>query len=56
MFDKILYWKRRKDGLRGQGDKLNLRRGVAIAAGPSTKPVSAKAIRKNSKRARKAVA
>jgi hypothetical protein len=53
-FDKEEYRKRRKEGLRGQGDPLKPDNTISPVVTPSTKPVSKKAIRKNTKRARKA--
>jgi hypothetical protein len=51
MFDKAEYWKNRKAGKRGQGVAFNPIGGYATTV---TKPVSKKALLKNTKRARKA--
>lgn len=56
-FDKKGYWERRSSGLPGQGWTMPKRGYVSghSSGGPSTKPVSVKAMRKNTKRARKAL-
>jgi hypothetical protein len=53
-FNKAVYAKRRKEGLRGQGDEPVTRKFVGTIE-PTTKKPGAKALRKNTKRARKAV-
>lgn len=52
MFNPKEYWKNRKAGKRGQGEEFNPVGGQAKVGG---KPVSKKALLKNTKRARKAV-
>lgn len=56
MFSKMEYWKRRNANLRGQGDKPRLvgNQYSATSQWP-TKPVSKKALKNNTKRARKHV-
>jgi len=51
MFNKEEYWKNRKEGKRGQGESPITARFLTTVA-KSTKPVSKKAIKKNTKRAR----
>lgn len=50
MFDKLLYWRRRKAGKRGQDPVVST---VHSGWRVDPKPVSKKAILKNTKRARK---
>lgn len=57
MHNKLEYWQRRKEGLRGQTNPLSKRGLINPSAGLAkvgNKPVSNKALRKNTKRARKA--
>ncbi|HJQ07978.1 MAG TPA: hypothetical protein VJ836_00690 [Candidatus Saccharimonadales bacterium] len=49
MFDKAEYWKNRKAGIRGQGVELKVIRPATVG----NKSVTKKALRKNTKRARK---
>jgi hypothetical protein len=57
MFDKKQYWQNRKEGKRGQGDAYDPYKNTVQHLddhGISNKPVSKKAVLKNTKRARKA--